>query len=503
MSTKISILREQNEKEVSLQLLGLMKWLIVPIALGVILNITGVFILSSFELAVVVITGSIAVFIPMFYTLKMIKLSHIKIILVTYSTLLAIILYGVSFSNSLLFFMVPFAIALNYFDVKLLRYTLLLNIPAFIIGSIIASMGQLIQEAAFEWIPLHVAMHLLMLSINMALFIKAVYQATKMLNKNASFIDELENTFKRTDASSGELRRYVEGVELEMSELSKAVNSISASIEEIAQDTAYLYNYMSSASKSVKEIEASVESNTGQSHAISKEIQDLVRTSKSSQLELDRSANDISQMSVMIELTRDTICQLKEKSDDIQDMVSTISYIAAETNLLALNASIEAARAGDVGRGFMVVAREVKRLADQSSNSANDIKQRVGIIKNETDEANTAVQKTYDIVGSAVMLIKQNLELFERNLKTQYQIEERAVEIATHSAKMNDVSKDVSQTISTLLKMAKRNQDAARQIASSIQKIEVSSLTIAEHINLVNIQASELKNYTKTDSTTD
>ena len=489
---QIRELRKENEIAVSVSLMGLLKWMIIPIAISVFLNMLGIFVLTSLNVLMLVGVGLISLFLPYMYNKQWIETEVIKYILVVYATVFAMMLYSVAFADATLFFIVPFAIALNYFDGKLLRFTLILNLPAFIAGEVLATRNQLVHISGYEWIPLHFCVYALILVILIALFRKVVVSATIMLEKNNLFITELKNTFLKIDNSSEDLKVYVSKVRLEIKELTKAVNDIGEAIEEIATDTQQLFEEMSRAVEKVNIIEDSIQSNWDLAQYIAQEIKALVKDSLSSQREILQSSEEVQEMGELIEITKNTIGELKAKSDYIQELIKAISYIANETNLLSLNASIEAAKAGELGRGFMVVAQEVKKLANESNESANNIKNIVGNIKTDTDTANGMVIKTYETVNLALEIINNTMTVFERTNMVQNKLEKQAVEIAGHSDQMSIVSKEVTESIGSLLQRAKRNQEAIFHILDSIHQIKSSSLSIEEHIQNINNQATHL-----------
>lgn len=152
-------------------------------------------------------------------------------------------------------------------------------------------------------------------------------------------------------------------------------------------------------------------------------------------------------------LIANDIVTLRSSSQDIGAIIDVITSIAAQTNLLALNAAIEAARAGDAGRGFGVVAEEVRQLADQSSNAAQDIARLITGIQQQVEQANSAI-----------------LEL-QNNFQAQTDaVQKTGDAFAMIADSVNDIVKQIEQVNSSILRLEEGNMiinDSFRSLAST------------------------------------
>ncbi|WP_028622425.1 methyl-accepting chemotaxis protein [Pseudomonas sp. Ant30-3] len=122
---------------------------------------------------------------------------------------------------------------------------------------------------------------------------------------------------------------------------------------------------------------------------------------------IQQAASEMREISANIEQSSTLIAQLGERSEQITAIVNTIRGIADQTNLLALNAAIEAARAGEQGRGFAVVADEVRQLAARTSGSTAEISSMIGLIQSETRQAIKSMDGTRDRAAEGVELANQ------------------------------------------------------------------------------------------------
>ena len=161
----------------------------------------------------------------------------------------------------------------------------------------------------------------------------------------------------------------------------------------------------------------------------------------------------------------DDIDDLSNNMKEIERIVKTMSLIADQTNLLSLNASIEAAKAGDAGRGFSVVANEVKKLANQSKDSTKDIKNIIMNILNKTKRTKEVAYRANEVVSEQLEIVKKTDDSFK--------------EINDSMGNLMECVKEVSDSIKKVLKS---KEDAAESI-ENISAISEQTASIAEEVS--------------------
>lgn len=161
--------------------------------------------------------------------------------------------------------------------------------------------------------------------------------------------------------------------------------------------------------------------------------------------------------------------RINETSQKIENIISDIEDIASQTNLLSLNASIEAARAGDAGKGFAVVADQIRKLAEQSTQSAVDTRQLIESSLAEVEEGNKAAQRAADSIESVVDGIKS--------------IAETSQELSQISQEQATAMEQAEQGINQISEVVQSNSATAEETSATSEELSAQATSLNELIS--------------------
>ncbi|NNG42701.1 methyl-accepting chemotaxis protein [Pseudoalteromonas sp. NEC-BIFX-2020_002] len=217
-------------------------------------------------------------------------------------------------------------------------------------------------------------------------------------------------------------------------------------------------------------------------------------------IDSDNSQASLSKLATNIEQTSEHMKVLKQDSDNIGSVIEVINAIAEQTNLLALNAAIEAARAGEQGRGFAVVADEVRNLAARTSNSTQEVRTMVGKIQESTDRADT-------LMSNALTEAQQTVKLSHATSNEINTIEQAMLAINALSEKINHqvaqqkIMSDEAQ--SNIEAMVELNSDAlSSTLIQSVSSEDLRNLakSLHEKLGLFHVSEGIIDNTQRNDS---
>ncbi len=180
-------------------------------------------------------------------------------------------------------------------------------------------------------------------------------------------------------------------------------------------------------------------------------------------------------IATVVKKSAENIEKLGESSKQIGEIISVIDDIADQTNLLALNAAIEAARAGEQGRGFAVVADEVRKLAERTTEATKQIASMIKGIQEETTEAVKAMNKGNQEVTSGIDLADKAGESLEEILSSTTEVMDMVNQIAAASEEQSATSEQISKNVQSISKVTSESASRIENVARSAE--ELSRLT--------------------------
>lgn len=312
-------------------------------------------------------------------------------------------------------------------------------------------------------------------------------QVNAKFNSTVANINTLVTTIKSVSIQSAEQSKVLFTT---MEENHGHSLAITENIEEISEKVSQQSKSISEGVTSLEEITSGVNTIAGSTSSVSEaslQMRDQSEQGNDNVVQVMNQMNSIHQ-SVMNSVV--SIERLQERSGEIEEIVQVITDIATQTHLLSLNASIEAARAGEDGRGFAVVANEVKKLAEQSGNSAKKITDLVHYIQQETLTAVKSINEGEQNVKVGINIVQQTGELFGGILMATDAVTSQIQEVSAATEEMVAETEQITAAIKQLAHLAERNAAVSDEIKTRALDQRSSSNKIVDSAQQMN-QISE------------
>jgi twitching motility protein PilJ len=270
------------------------------------------------------------------------------------------------------------------------------------------------------------------------------------------------------NSSIEELRKLVATINETSVQVSSAAQETQATAMHLAEASDHQASQITSVSQAINEMAGSIEEVSRNAAESSKVAQNSVKIAHAGVATVRRNIQGMDSIREQIQETSKRIKRLGESSQEIGDIIELINDIADQTNILSLNAAIQAAMAGEAGRGFAVVADEVQRLAERSSNATKQIEALVKTIQTDTNEAVISMeQSTAGVVKGAKMAEDAGEALAEIE-SVSNRLAELIQNISENASQQSRVATSISETMNVIQEITTQTSAGTNETAASI-----------------------------------
>ena len=306
---------------------------------------------------------------------------------------------------------------------------------------------------------------------------KNLRQIVRQMQTSASQVSASANTLA---GASQQIGAATEEISATMSEVAQASEQSARGASEIAQETQNQATSIAEGAEQVKELAQAVQNVATEAEAASEAAAQATRTAKDGMSAVEQTVAGMQRIQGAVSQSAQVIHSLGQTSAQIGSIVNTIDEIAGQTNLLALNAAIEAARAGEAGRGFAVVADEVRKLAERCTSATKDIGTLIADIQRQTGQAVSAMETGTQEVTAGMTLAGEAGAALERIQAVVSEMSGRVLGISAAAEEMSASADGVSATISEVAAVIEESSAAAEEMSASSEEVSASVQTVAE-----------------------
>ena len=312
----------------------------------------------------------------------------------------------------------------------------------------------------------------------------------KQMTENLqTVVSKINNTSDRIAISVDQLSTNSKSTASVSEQISAAIQGVAAGSEEQTEGMKRIEAAMDVVNNEIDEISRNTQVISSQSKINTSVAEEGEKT-------VDRTVKQMGLIQNSVSQSDHSIQMLQEQTKEIGQFLTVITDIANQTNLLALNAAIEAARAGEAGKGFAVVAEEVRKLAEQSNGSAQQIAELVNEIQKQTGNSVATMKHVIEDVQEGIIMTNETKDIFHQISQSMGEMDNQMNKILEGSQTISGSAQDVTSAVSAVSSIANLNNQNSMNVSAASQEQLASIDEVAISINELSEIAVDLQELT-------
>jgi methyl-accepting chemotaxis protein len=302
-------------------------------------------------------------------------------------------------------------------------------------------------------------------------------------NSLAGSQDEIGHLLRSLDKMRGDLASTIRDIVTQADTVQASASQVSSAAQQVAVSSENQSQSTASAAASVEELTVSIDHVGGSADDASSRAGDAETLAISGAKDVERASAQVVDVAQRVDQTAHQIQSLSDQVQKIGNVTVVIRDVADQTNLLALNAAIEAARAGEQGRGFAVVADEVRKLAERTSQSVREISSMISGIQSDATTAVESMQSSRNVVNEVVASAERASTSMQGIRSSAETVQASISGISDALREQRSASVELSRNVEAIAQMSEENSSAVAAVSETASRLEAVSVNLKQSVS--------------------